>query len=289
MEKERGRKGELILPIRGVNVVCRLYSTAIIPFRARCIGSMGRKFLRAEEDTTDLRVSYSIHAPGQLFLFRSDFRATLPLSFLVACTRIPEIRFYPEIGLENGACGKQFPVKTLNARVSSNFVNHTWRERERERVNIWLVGSWIWESCKYLNVECSIPRGISPHTLVDRCRSARETWRLNGSENAISRFDGSSRVEYNRNRETRNVEKFLFFTRSKERRIGQTRRSTGRIFRNRNYFHLRSSVLEIIQAEVGSRETRNSQNVREETRNNCAQQQQQQHQQTANTVLVTAR
>lgn len=141
MEKERGRKGELILPIRGVNVVCRLYSTAIIPFRARCIGSMGRKFLRAEEDTTDLRVSYSIHAPGQLFLFRSDFRATLPLSFLVACTRIPEIRFYPEIGLENGACGKQFPVKTLNARVSSNFVNHTWRERERE--SEYLVGGIV--------------------------------------------------------------------------------------------------------------------------------------------------
>lgn len=65
--------------------------------------------------------------------------------------------------------------KTLNARVSSysrdTFSKSKRDEREKERENVY-VCEYL-ESCKYLNVECSIPRGISFHTLVDRCRSGQ--------------------------------------------------------------------------------------------------------------------
>lgn len=97
-----------------VGFIRRLYTRGIVASTDQWKENSWRKGIR--------RISvhvYSIHARGQLFLFRSDFTERpsppLPSPFPgLTCTRIPkkllEIRFYSGIGLEN-ARGKQFPVK----------------------------------------------------------------------------------------------------------------------------------------------------------------------------------
>lgn len=126
---------------------------------------------------------YSIHARGQLFLFRSDFTLR-PLSLLFLLPPLPHVYTNPgetpgDPILFRDRVGKRVwqtvSGKTLNARVSSysrdTFSKSKRDEREKERENVY-VCEYL-ESCKYLNVECSIPRGISFHTLVDRCRSGQ--------------------------------------------------------------------------------------------------------------------
>lgn len=96
-----------------VGFIRRLYTRGIVASTDQWKENSWRKGIR--------RISvhvYSIHARGQLFLFRSDFTSLPSSSFSVSRAhvytnpeeKLPEIRFYSGIGLEN-ARGKQFPVK----------------------------------------------------------------------------------------------------------------------------------------------------------------------------------